>query len=228
MPKKPDLSDSALESQNARAGEAAVKEAMELMKENLQKSTDSLDDYEVPKISESSLKDPRAAALASEDLERIKVSRVHIPPPLPPSHGTANIAGGAAKIAAARQKLRGEQLGTGPEAHVGRVYYVECDDSDCLGPGIWIKGDPRAALTEQNWWSSYKALGSKWPANQKPYCQVCDYRHGQERPLRGISFNSIGNPGPDQRRKGLVVKPRYIRSITQAEYDQLVAPAQTA
>jgi hypothetical protein len=124
------------------------------------------------------------------------------------------------KVAERRQKERAKQMRSNPAAWKDQVHYIECQDSDCLGPGIWFEGAPDGELKSDRWWSSYHVKGSYWIPNNPPHCQVCEANLKIRRPLK-VAFISRGAPGPDQRRVGITLNPRHVRTITREEYDSI-------
>lgn len=105
----------------------------------------------------------------------------------------------------ANKAARAEQ-----EKKLDLVYYVECTDSECSAPGIWIGREPIGQLADGDWWASYKDRGRPWPSNQIP-CQVC-YEQGRTTFL----------PMLHERGKPVAIE-RHVKSITRAEYEALQA-----
>ncbi len=101
------------------------------------------------------------------------------------------------------------------------ISYIECRSPDCMGPALWIHGNPFSPLVQGNWETSYKRRDSYWPVVEKPHCQCCDARFGLRRPAE-VWFLTQGPAGPAQKKIGLIASPRYVRSMTRNEYDQLV------
>lgn len=206
--------------------EQRIQEAMAQVKESIPKSEDlEQNPVEELPIPQEAAHDPRAFAVAHDgDDRKVRISRLNVPAPMQPQHGSRDISGAAAmRLASRKQAERAHLNKTAPNSFDGILHYVECTDSACLGPGIWIKGDPRGELKSEQWWSSYKAAGSYWPPNTHPHCQCCEARSGVRRPLR-VDFISMGNPGPEQRRVGLVANQRFLREISQADYEALFQP----
>jgi len=108
-----------------------------------------------------------------------------------------------------------------PEYDSSVISYIECKKSDCLGPGIWIHGDPFAVLKDENWESSYHNRGAYWTASEAPFCQCCFARTGSRHNLQ-VFFASSGPVGREQKRVGFAANPRFVRTMTQDEYNQLV------
>lgn len=105
------------------------------------------------------------------------------------------------------------------------VHYVECQQAECLGPGIWVFGPIEGKLEDKNWESSYHPRGAYWPPERLPHCQCCEARDGIKRPLR-LFFETVGII-PDQVRTGISLNKRHVRSIAKAQYKELTEP-QTA
>lgn len=94
------------------------------------------------------------------------------------------------------------------------VWYVQCPDQDCQGPGIWIHRRPFGVLTANDWSASYKPRGIMWPShNDQPpriYCQCC---HEQGRTVELRMLHQNGKP---------VANQRWVQRITRKEYESLV------
>jgi hypothetical protein len=98
------------------------------------------------------------------------------------------------------------------------VSYVECHDSTCLGPAIWIYGDPtRTPLAD--WETSYKPRNAEWPNGVIPWCQCCQAR-GRRVTIKGIWKNGhtkATDEGQVFMGRGIKTNPRYVRTLTEAE-----------
>lgn len=99
------------------------------------------------------------------------------------------------------------------DVEVGKQWFVIC--RYCQGPAIWLVGKVKTWLNASNWHSSYKAIGVEWPSVDI-YCQCC-MASGAGR--RKVSVNK------DARHTVCIPKPQLIRSMPQAEYDELMAGA---
>lgn len=168
-------------------------------------------------------KDPRVLAANAEDdpFNRLRRSKVNIPAPLQPSHGTEDLSARAAlNLAKLSRAKEAEQNKLDTRDWSQFVSFVRCTDSGCRGPGIWIRGDPRLPLDSRNWFSSYKSEGSYWPPSTQPYCQCCFAQGEQIRPLR-VDFISVGPPGPEQRHVGLIANRRFVETITLEQFEAL-------
>jgi hypothetical protein len=152
----------------------------------------------------------------------VKLSTIHVPPPMMPQHGSRENAGvSAMAFAKSRREELGIQNATAPTDWLNTVSYIECHDRDCLGPAIWVIGDPTAWLTEANWHSAYHALGNYWAPDRQMHCQCCEVRDGRRLRVRGVDFISIGQVG-NQTHVGLVANPRYVRHVTRAKFEEKI------
>lgn len=179
----------------------------------------------------SALKDPNAETIHLTDDEApsgaagrvtVKRSMLDVPPPMKPNHGSRESAGVAAlAIGRFRRDEIGVKNATKPRDWDDCVSYVECSDSQCAGPAIWIIGDPTGVLTEDNWHATYKSLGSMWPPERIPHCQCCDAMGRPRRSARGIFQISVGHPNSEIP-VGLTPNIRYVRTLTRAEFEENV------
>lgn len=145
-----------------------------------------------------------------------------VPPPMQPKAGDRAISLQAASRLSESLREEREKRNRGNKRDwKNSVSYVEC--IECQGPGIWILGDPELELHENNWYSSYKPLGAFWGPERQPHCQVCEASQGRRMRLR-INFISIGIPG-NQQNVGLIANPRFLRTLTVEEYQDLLQPA---
>lgn len=98
-------------------------------------------------------------------------STVNVPPRFKVDTGHMDASRAAAqKIIEAKQRLREEQT---VKYKPDDLHYIECTNSNCLGPAIWLWGDPTRQLTPDDWEASYKPRGAHWPGSQAPFCQCC-------------------------------------------------------
>ncbi len=97
------------------------------------------------------------------------------------------------------------------------VRYVECEY--CLGPGIWVFGDPADTLTENDWSASYKPKGMYWSPREVPHCQCCA-GEGKKYHLKMLT-QTVGAPGQEIP-TGILCNMRFVREIKRADYEQLV------
>lgn len=110
-----------------------------------------------------------------------------------------------------------EKIGTQakPQYTDRTVSYVECHDSACLGPAIWIYGDPYKAPLER-WESSYKPLDATWPDGVVPWCQCCKARDNRRVTIKGIWKNGYTRRVDDTQvfiGRGIKANPRYVRTL---------------
>jgi hypothetical protein len=123
-------------------------------------------------------------------------------------------------LVAKRQAERAKALKL-RQARPDLIFYVECQRSDCLGPGIWIYGDPQNPLGPSDWESAYHPRGAYWPPTELPYCQCCEANFGRRFALK-MFFTSEGIL-PNQVKTGIIANQNYIRELTRAEYDALLS-----
>lgn len=125
----------------------------------------------------------------------------------------------AERIVAERQAQRREQhqLTTWDDTVIS---YVECQQSGCLGPGIWIHGNPNGPI-DGNWQATYHPKDAYWPPQEVPFCQMCFERSGIKNRLRMFKIKR-GPAGGEQTTIGLTCNERFVRTLTRAQYDELV------
>lgn len=138
--------------------------------------------------------------------------------PVPPSERFPS------EMALRISKRNVEKIGTqiAPTYTARTVSYVECQNSGCLGPAIWIYGDPyKAPLVE--WESAYKPLGATWPDGVVPWCQCCQARDGRRVTLKGIWKNGYTRRQDDNQvfiGRGIKANPRYVRTLEPDEAEE--------
>lgn len=98
------------------------------------------------------------------------------------------------------------------------ISYVEC--KRCMGPGIWMHGDPFAMRDDSSWESTYHQRGAFWSPREQPFCQMCHSVNGARNPLRTYAITR-GQLGA-QTAIGFLANPRFVRSLTMTQYKQLV------
>ena len=113
-----------------------------------------------------------------------------------------------------RQRRQSSQL----EYNADVISYVEC--KRCMGPGIWMHGDPFSMRTDETWESTYHMRGSYWSPNEAPFCQMCHSESGNKVPLR--VFRVTRGPVGEQQSIGFMPNQRFVRSLTMTQYKQLV------
>ena len=121
----------------------------------------------------------------------------------------------ASAVAEAMQaEVKSEEERLVADEFAGVVHYIQCQL--CRGPGIFIFGDPRAAITDAQWESSYHARGDQW-FDRAPFCQLCFDQRKHEETLRVFI-----NTNSDGRVLSWTPNPRFLRKIPRHRYEELV------
>ncbi len=177
-------------------------------------------------MSVQGVKDSQETFIDEDTGGKLKRMTGHIPAPMQPKPGTREMSLAAAGALSKYKREERQKLNkSAPESWKGIVSYIECPDSSCQGPGIWILGDPRVELSEKNWLASYHPIGAYWAPDRVPHCQCCLEAHGVRRPLRGIQHIGIGNPNNLQL-IGICARERYVRTVDKDELSKALSPAE--
>lgn len=143
------------------------------------------------------------------------------PPLIQPRHGETTNAAMAERLAAAKREQMEKQVSAAPRPNSKTVSYIECCVSECMGPGIWIIGDPtQTPLPASSWESSYKSIDSDWPNGVIPWCQCCYAKRKVRRHLKGIwknGYTKNTDEGQVFMGRGIKANPRYIRTLSADE-----------
>lgn len=93
------------------------------------------------------------------------------------------------------------------------MWYIECPDVGCRGPGVWIHRDPAGPLADTDWSASYKARRSRWPTSRGELTPlVCQCCAAEGKSVELQLFHTGGKP---------VVNSRFLRSMPMELYREL-------
>jgi len=89
--------------------------------------------------------------------------------------------------------------------------FIEC--RECLGPALWIHGDPEGWVRHTEWETAYKPKGADW-GGKIPHCQCCA---GEGRKIDAPVLHDGGQ------NFGIVIMKNYYREISREEFEQLTS-----